>query len=270
MIDQAIDRCALRGACCVSSTHPNLRPLPTPYRDKDWMLHSSQEYLSDALHCSPGRGLGEEDGPAPGTAVFVTTLIGGIVGSIGMGVLYTYLLRKQAIVAVVASVLCVAAAFLGFAGVLLSHPVDDKGEDQSGAGYFFLCLGILYLIFPVICWSRLKLTANLIKVAGEGLADNPGLAVSTIGIMVTTFLVVLVQMSLVVLGYANGSVVPADETSYSATPCQWQPNGGGISYMLLCLVLLLWTSAIGEQMALYTIAGTIGQWYYAPAGASTR
>jgi hypothetical protein len=34
--------------------------------------------------------------------------------------------------------------------------------------------------------------------------------------------------------------------------------------------MLLWTSAIGGQMSLFTIAGTIGQWYYAPEGTSTR
>jgi len=239
-------------------------------RDKDWMMHQSQEYLSDALHCSPGRGLAEEDKPAPDTSVFTAAMTFGVLGSIGMGMLYTYLLRKRAMVAVLFSVLAVAASFLGVGVLLLTQKMDDKGDDTSSAGYTFLAFGVLYLLFPVICWSRLKLTANLLKVAGQGLADNPGLAFSTICIMVSTFAVLLVQLSLVILGYANGSVVPALDSSSSTTPCVWQPNGGGMAYMALCVSMLLWTSAIGEQMALYTIAGTIGQWYYAPEGTSTR
>lgn len=241
-----------------------------PRRDKDWMMHQSQEYLSDALHCSPGRGLAEEDKPAPDTSVFTAAMTFGVLGSIGMGMLYTYLLRKRAMVAVLFSVLAVAASFLGVGVLLLTQKMDDKGDDTSSAGYTFLAFGVLYLLFPVICWSRLKLTANLLKVAGQGLADNPGLAFSTICIMVSTFAVLLVQLSLVILGYANGSVVPALDSSSSTTPCVWQPNGGGMAYMALCVSMLLWTSAIGEQMALYTIAGTIGQWYYAPEGTSTR
>uniref|UniRef100_A0A6U1HQ90 Choline transporter-like protein n=1 Tax=Tetraselmis chuii TaxID=63592 RepID=A0A6U1HQ90_9CHLO len=241
-------------------------------RDKDFALHTSPEYLNESMHCSPGRVLEEGMGSLQPSPYFAPLLFGSVLGSVGMAVLFAVVLRKQAMVAVLGSVLTVAVACLASAWVQLSKRAGaEADDDQMSVGYAYLFFGVIYLIFPVVCWRRLKLTANLLKVSGQGLAENPGLTVSTISIAGTTFIVLLVQMGLAGLGVMNGSVVPSPEDAPpSAPPCQYRPHAGGIAYFLLCLAMLLWTSAIGGQMSLFTIAGTIGQWYYAPEGTSTR
>jgi hypothetical protein len=179
-------------------------------RDKDFALHTSPEYLNESMHCSPGRGLEEGMGSLQPSPYFAPLLFGSVLGSVGMAVLFAVVLRKQAMVAVLGSVLTVAVACLASAWVQLSKRAGaEADDDQMSVGYAYLFFGVIYLIFPVVCWRRLKLTANLLKVSGQGLAENPGLTVSTISIAGTTFIVLLVQMGLAGLGVMNGSVVPS-------------------------------------------------------------
>jgi Plasma-membrane choline transporter len=52
--------------------------------------------------------------------------------------------------------------------------------------------------------------------------------------------------------------------------CMWQPNAWALTYIPINAVALLWTVFFFGQLRVYVVSGTVGQWYFKPAGVRTQ
>mmetsp|Transcript_359 Transcript_359/g.1108 ORF Transcript_359/g.1108 Transcript_359/m.1108 type:complete len:367 (-) Transcript_359:1092-2192(-) len=235
------------------------------YRDKNFELHASPDYLGDATHCAENRSLLQLEEEITSGKNVAMILVGGIVSSLALGFSFTYLLKKQAMAAVLVSVLSEGALFLIIGVAALTDNTD------SVAGIMFLVLAALWLLLPVLCWSRLKLVSRLLTVAGDGLAANPSLLGVCLSMIMAGFVFIVMQFTFLIFGAMNGSVVPnTDVDKEGALPCRYSVDTWAHAYMLFTAVVVMWTSSLCMQMNVFAIAGTISQWYFAPAGSSTR
>ena len=48
--------------------------------------------------------------------------------------------------------------------------------------------------------------------------------------------------------------------------CTWQPDGWVPAYMTLANITLLWSIFLVFEIRVFTISGTIAQWYFSPPG----
>jgi len=114
------------------------------YRDKNFELHASPDYLGDATHCAENRSLLQLEEEITSGKNVAMILVGGIVSSLALGFSFTYLLKKQAMAAVLVSVLSEGALFLIIGVAALTDNTD------SVAGIMFLVLAALWLLLPVL------------------------------------------------------------------------------------------------------------------------
>lgn len=137
--------------------------------------------------------------------------------------------------------------------------------------------------FAVFYWWRneISVASKLLSVAGHGLAANASLIGLVIGLNVLAVLVATPPFFGVFLGFAVGDVVPNplrsklstdtcfDEYNNAVPCCAWQPHPWGAFYILMSIVSSLWTMMTFMQVKVFTISGTIAQWYFSQSGTST-
>ena len=143
---------------------------------------------------------------------------------------------------------------------------DHKEEDTRGATWMLIA-GALFLLLPFLAWKRLVLVSRLITVGGEGLGANSGLFSAVLCVGLGNLVLVFLQAAFLAFSLMNGSVVPDTE---GPNPCKWQVNAFGIATASLCAVVMFWTAQIANQVNVFTIGGTIAQWYFSQPGSSTR
>jgi len=236
-------------------------------RDKKFFEHNSPEYLSDATHCSAGRSLMieevEESIDSPATMAAVILL--GSAGAALTGFLYLMLLKHRAMAAVLVSVFSAAALFLGSA--ILTFFADNKSPEDSNSAVWSLIFGLLFLVLPCLAWNRLVLVSRLLKVGGEGLGANSALFSAVFFVGLGGVALIFLQAVFMAFSLTNGSVVPNLEGPH---PCKWQVSTWGVFNASFSAVIMFWTAQIANQVNVFTIGGTIAQWYFSAPGSSTR
>jgi len=235
-------------------------------RDKQFFEHNSPEYLSDATHCAAGRALmleeAEETIDSPATMAAVILL--GSAGAAMTGFLYLMLLKHRAMAAVLVSVFSVSALFLSSGILSLS---DSSTDSDSGSATWSIILGVIFLVFPFLAWKRLVLVSRLLKVGGEGLGANSALFSAVFFVGLGNVALIFVQAVFMAFSLTNGSVVPALE---GPNPCKWEVSNWGVFNASFSAIVMFWTAQIANQVNVFTIGGTIAQWYFSAPGSSTR
>lgn len=119
---------------------------------------------------------------------------------------------------------------------------------------------------------------RVVKTSAEALHHN--LALLFVLPSLSVLLVLFCAPFVVFMGYAytNGELVTNPElvdhpTSQCArgtdTPCcVWEPAAWVMSYEYLSGFTILWAAMIMAQIQVFTVSGTISQWYFAQAGSS--
>lgn len=188
-------------------------------------------------------------------------------------------------------------------GVLLVHLVRSKAEALTRATISFqifvptfLCLSLLmagmlwqglfmgalaslnFLVFYL--WrNEIAVSAKLMSVAGHGLAANHGVVLLTILLNIFATLMIIPLGIAFLASIADGSVVPnparmgqeecIDTAGEKVSCCFWEPRPRAAFAMSISALTALWFMLAANQIRVYTISGTIAQWYFSPPGAST-
>ncbi|KAH7622267.1 putative CTL-like protein [Nannochloris sp. 'desiccata'] len=128
-------------------------------------------------------------------------------------------------------------------------------------------------------WRReIGVASTLLSVAGHGLAANANLIGMTIALNIGSVFFVLPPLVGAILGFSVGDVVPnpmrenreacVDEFGVGVTCCAWQPRTGAMVYIGLAGLVAGWTMLALNQIWVYTVSGTVAQWYFSPPGTS--
>ena len=119
---------------------------------------------------------------------------------------------------------------------------------------------------------------RVVKTSAEALHHN--LALLFVLPSLSVLLVLFCAPFVVFMGYAytNGELVTNPElvdhpTSQCArgtdtSCCVWEPAAWVMSYEYLSGFTILWAAMIMAQIQVFTVSGTISQWYFAQAGSS--
>jgi hypothetical protein len=134
-----------------------------------------------------------------------------------------------------------------------------------------VCGLMIYVIYSN--WDRIQLTIRVVQTAAEALYQNltllfvlPLLSFALIGLCtpLATFMV---------YAYTNGKLVPnPDILNHPQMPCGrgtdhpccvWEPAGWVVPYLYLSGFAILWAAMITAQIQVFSISGTVAQWYFA-------
>ena len=150
----------------------------------------------------------------------------------------------------------------------------------SGAfGQGLVALGFAALTFVVFyVWrNEIGVAAKLLSVAGHGLAENASLIGLTILLNIVGVLLALPPVVGAMFGYTVGDVVPnplrqpasaecVDMQGNEVECCAWLPRQSAQAYIALSVLMALWTMLTLNQIRVYTVSGTVAQWYFTPSG----
>ncbi|CAL8471654.1 g11196 [Coccomyxa elongata] len=192
--------------------------------------------------------------------------------SLLLGIVFLMIFKYQPYAATQATIIAqvAAPAALGFATLFAG---------QVGGGLMLLGLAALGALAFYLWRNEIELCARLLGVAAHGLHDNTGLIVLVVVSKVVLVFLVLPIFGFLFASYTNGVIVPnaertqvaghqcRDAQGQSVPCCAWQADGWVPPYMSFASVTMLWTVFLFGQFRIFTISGTIAQWYFAPAGA---
>lgn len=251
---------------------------------------ATEDYLANPDNCpagSSGRGLlhadSDSDDSEWSSSKFgkhawpwlLLTLVVSLVAGIGYVKMFEAHAEGMMVFgAVVQVVLC----------VVLGLSLLGGGAQSTVSGIFLLICG---LVAAAIHWSMRRhfdLCASLFRIATTGLKANPFIFVLVLFLWGMLVCGVLVTVLLADFALANGHVKrdpyvevkgldPAhcvDGTGLEAPCCVWQPKPLASAYVVYAILFSLWTFCILFELKVFSIAGTITQWYFGPPGMSTK
>jgi len=158
-----------------------------------------------------------------------------------------------------------------------------QGAAVAAIGPLFLA-GLAALVF--FLWrEQIELVTRLVGIAGHALLESPGLIAMALGLQLGW--VLLVALPLLISGlaaYMNGHLVYNDartdggaattggecvgEQGDVVACCAWQPDAWVAPYLSLVGLAFVWSTMLVFSIKVFTVAGTVGQWYFAPVAAS--
>lgn len=178
---------------------------------------------------------------------------------------HAYTMTKATIYSQIAAPLCLGIALL-FNGVV------------GYSMFMFGMAGLSALLFYL--WRReISLASRLLTISAHGLAANPHLITTTflLNLGALAFLAPLVIFFLIAI--SNGQLIPnparggldecLDAGGHKTLCCTWQTDKWVGGYSALVMATALWTMFMMNQIRVFVTAGTIGQWYFAPASIDT-
>ncbi|GIL91164.1 hypothetical protein Vretimale_18798 [Volvox reticuliferus] len=199
-------------------------------------------------------------------------------GSILVGLLFVWLARvKPSVMVAAALILQVAVpAWLGFGALYLSLWV---------LGTFWLCLSALIALVLWRLRQQIELVTHLLGLSGQGLAANPGLVPTALGLQLGLAGLLEIPLLVAVNGAIQngtlvyntdrvdqGSAAMADQCVDSAGDhvdcCKWQVEGWVNGYLVIAMLAMTWSMFLVFQVKFFTVAGTIAQWYFQPTSAT--
>ena len=192
--------------------------------------------------------------------------------SLAFGVFLVHLVRHRAEFLTRATI-----SFQLFIPTLLCFSLLMSG--MAWQGLFMGALAALtYLVFYL--WrNEIAVSAKLLSVSGHGLASNSGLILLTIVLNIMAGIVTAPLVIAFIASVADGSVVPnplrmdrdecVDDSGDKVICCSWEPRPRAALAMGLSMVTALWVILTANQVRVFTVSGTIAQWYFSPAGTPT-
>ncbi|KAL6758844.1 plasma-membrane choline transporter-domain-containing protein [Haematococcus lacustris] len=258
--------------------------------------------LNDPAACpavSHARGL-KQTSPTPTTAY--DTLMshsagwtaGTLLGSLGLGLGFVALLKHSAQGLVATAIGLQVGLPLGAAlSFFLAGSVAGGFAMLGVAGL----LGVLFVMYK----EQIDLVTRLLGVAGHALVECSGLVGLAVGLQLALLLVVVPLVTMGVAAFTNGHLIfnPARSMTSPEQPnaldglggsglgplakkgdvpelqctnlsgdkvlcCTWEPEPWVPFYMALLSLALSWTTFLLFEVKVFTVAGTVAQWYFAP------
>lgn len=218
------------------------------------------------------------------TPIWITLGIALVLsGPFALGVLFLLRVYTKELVYATLPLIILLPIVLNLTWFILCQRSEECLKEFDPAGQYVLfgiillmCALMIYVIYSN--WDRIQLTIRIVKTSSEALHQNLALLFVLPGLSLV--LVVFCVPFVIFIGYSytNGKVVPnpdvlAGESIQCArgtdTPCcVWQTASWVPYYMYLSGFSVLWSSTIMAQIQVFTISGTISQWYFAQAGSS--
>lgn len=154
---------------------------------------------------------------------------------------------------------------------------DSSGQYALFGFIFLMCALMVYVIYSN--WDRIELTIRIVKTASEALNQNLALVFILPALTLVLFLFCTPIITFMAYGYTNGKLVPnPDIVDHPETHCRqgtdnpccvWEPALWVPYYLYLSGFAILWSGMIMAQIQVFTISGTVAQWYFAQAESST-
>jgi hypothetical protein len=245
---------------------------------------TAPSYLSDASHCpyqppserrrrSLLSALSEEDDPFKFDDFMKSAsfwLIGSVIGALGVGLLFVYLVGKRPSLLVgIAIGVQVGLPFLAGTGALLSAP---PGHIDGMGLFLFLFAAIVALVFWL--WrEQLVLVTQLLGLSGKGLQENLSLVPCVIGVQGGLLSLTFPLLLSLFAAIANGHVVFNPSRNPESTTCLdmqgqevlccvWETEPFVGPYLTYALLIMTWTCFIGGEVRTFVVSGVIAQWYF--------
>jgi len=203
-----------------------------------------------------------------------------VVIAIAFSLLYLYLFRKHAVKMVFASVIGSVVLSIGMAVISFA----------TGAVVGGIILIIFGLVSGAVFWwirDQLRLTGQLLAVAGKGLQECPGIILSAIGIKFAGIGIMAYFFAAFICALFVGQV-QTNSARTSATPsfvgsdsgicrdvsgvivdcCTHSTAGWAAFVCFITSIALLWTAQVVMTLKLYVVADTLSAWYFCPSGST--
>ncbi|XP_002988927.2 CTL-like protein DDB_G0288717 [Selaginella moellendorffii] len=142
---------------------------------------------------------------------------------------------------------------------------------------FAFCAIIVWIIFAN--FARVELTVRVITTASEALYRNLSLLLVVPSLSLVLLVFYVPAAFFLVFSYMNGKYVPnADLRDRPELPCgrgtsreccEWNVESWVPAYMTLAALFVVWATCVVAQVKVYTISGTISQWYFAEVDTHT-
>lgn len=171
---------------------------------------------------------------------------------------------------------------------LAGNDNDDSKADEVWNGVLFFV--VLFFVWGACmclfywCWrDQVPLAANLLRVSANGLAANRALIPTAAALSLVGMLATMPLMHMAYLVLQVGSLAPNPlrdgrpdctspsfsldpDLSHPVTCCVFQPSTGSVLFVsLVWMPTFVWTVLLAYSTRVYVVAGTIAQWYFAPA-----
>ncbi|GBG81595.1 hypothetical protein CBR_g32587 [Chara braunii] len=193
------------------------------------------------------------------------------------GVLYLALLRIIPAVVLYSTIaiMVVAPAVLG---VIAYNYVDLRQLDTNQvmmAGGGLAGVTLVELLFFYFARSKVELSCKLLGVAAVGLDRNISLLFFVPALNILLLMVIIPLAGLMAVTYTNGELMPNPlvmdgkcgfNTGHAC--CQWRYDRWVPYYLGWSAFSILWTVMLAFEIRVFTVGGTIAQWYFADYGSS--
>ncbi|CAL5222858.1 g5284 [Coccomyxa viridis] len=240
-----------------------------------------RDFLADPANC-PLHGLNSlQDEPEPGQldlpAFFKQAslwLVVSAVASVLLGIVFLQLFKHQPHLMTKATIASQIAVPLAFGGAALI-------AGQLGGGLMMLAMAGLAALMFYYWRDEIALCGRLLGVSAHALNSNPGLILLIVVTKIVMTLAVLPIFAFMFLAYTNGHIARNGDVAkvvhsrqcvngdgQEVPCCAWAPDAWVPPYMSLASVMLLWTVFLAGQFRIFTISGTVAQWYFAPPEAT--
>ncbi|KAG0567489.1 hypothetical protein M758_7G139600 [Ceratodon purpureus] len=225
-----------------------------------------------------------QEGAPSNTPIWITLgLTLALSGPFALGVLYLLRERTKELVYATLPFIVLLPIALNLTWFILCQrsteckaQFDPKGQITLFGIILLMCILMIYVIYT--SWDRIQLTIRVVKTSSQALYQNLALIfiLPSLSLALVVFCVPIVTF--MGFAYTNGKLVPnpdmiehpTRQCGGADTPCcVWEPAAWVPYYNYLSGFALLWSAMIIAQIQVFTISGTIAQWYFAQAGSSS-
>ncbi|KAL2649814.1 hypothetical protein R1flu_017942 [Riccia fluitans] len=160
--------------------------------------------------------------------------------------------------------------------------------DQACKQHFTLQYEIMAFVFIlVLCaifvwmiwanWDRIELTIRIVRTATEALYKNLGLVLVLPALCVLLLAYLIPAAIFMFYAFTNGKIVPNPELKghpelhcgeTGVDCCVWKPEPWVPVYLTIAAFSALWAITVISELQVFTISGTIAQWYFADPSSS--
>ncbi|DBA76839.1 TPA: hypothetical protein ACH3X2_008854 [Trebouxia sp. C0005] len=253
------------------------------HRNRKFALLSGTEVRSDPSSCPVGHNLfSAQLQEQPGDfsisefmSKAATWLLVSAVLSLALGLMFLYVFKwhSRIMTRITIQIQVLLPAIMGIAAICAG---------QVGGGLILILLALLAALVFWMWRGEIELCARLLGIAAAGLNENPGLLGFVVLAKFALLSVMLPLLAFSGLAYTNGDLVPnSQRASLSSSTCQdaegtpvdccvWQVDSWVGPYMTLSNVTLLWSIFLVFEVRVFTIAGTVAQWYFSPPGVAAN